>query len=152
MDFLEDDPTRAWRLRSNSGRELWIVHGSVDDHGGGPAYRSAVFGTDVFTEQHAFGGDLDGLAVDTTAVEELCGRLGAYLVDPNPFDVTLAEPPGPALRFELGPRSDVISSLDEPVARIWMEASRITVDASFVVDQSCLRLLLDDLDGWLSRQ
>lgn len=149
MAFLDDDPTRAWMLRSNSGREQWLVHGGEGSDRLPAGYRSYVAGVDVFDGLPSFSGGVTGLTVDRRITDELRHLIEGYMARPEPFELALAGAPGPALVFSLGPRSGVISSIEKPVAGIRMESPSAAFDFGFVVDQSCLVLLVEDLNRWL---
>ena len=89
---------------------------------------------------------LSQVAISRPALESLCDRLRVWLKNPQEIDVSLAADHTQVFDVRFGPRDEYINEVGKPVCTItYSHGSMKNAEWSFVVDQSCIRLLKSDL-------
>jgi len=76
-------------------------------------------------------------------------QLEKWLSGPFEFELQLSAAREPLVMLFIGVREDFISKVDRPVFSLRYSSSRMKCESSFVVDQSCINLFRQGLDGWL---
>ena len=96
---------------------------------------------------------IDLCQVPTTrgALAKLSSEIGNWLTTGQAFRVELASGPNQSLLLELGEREGVVFRQDRPTTTLQYRGERMEAEWFFVVDQSCLTSLRDDLERALGR-
>jgi hypothetical protein len=128
-----DDSTRILRITMRS--EFW-------DRSSG----------DLRELQPQYDVTLHQIISDLTRLRDLRDYANAWLKDQASFVIDLAVVRDQSLRLSVGPSKALISSRDKPVFRLTFRSGpAFKTEWSYVVDQTCIRLLRDELEGALQR-
>jgi hypothetical protein len=147
----------TWSIRSSSGRE----HVSVKFTGKYVDIRGQVFyGCEVRIDGYfwgRFGKHIEGDLLEDFSVvlhqvhvyrnrlENFLSRLNAWMCQPSEMTVDLGGNENDFI-IEIGKEDGIISSLEKPVCSIkYFSGSFQSARWAFVVDQSCVWLLIDEL-------
>jgi len=147
-----------WAIRSNSGRELFAASFLEEKHVQGATLllTSAIIHGEFWrapefeTSNDAtpdFQVSLPQLVLDKAKLDEFSDELERWLEKPKEISLSLSgNHPHQALDVSIGPRSGIISTMDKPVFSLRYASGSFELGKwSFVIDQSCIRCLLDEL-------
>ena len=80
----------------------------------------------------------------------VAAELEKWTVDQAPFRLALVDTPGCRLSMSVGARDDFISSAMKPVfAMEYDRGPRLRAAWAYVVDQTCIRIMLEELKFFL---
>jgi len=91
---------------------------------------------------------LRGVPISRARLDELSRALAAWFHGAEPFEASLIEERWAAFRLVIGP-PDSGDTTKKPVCSFIARWYGVSVRAGFLVDQSCLRLFHQGVDGWL---
>jgi len=91
---------------------------------------------------------LRGIPISRGRFEELSRALAAWHSGAEPFEVSLIEERWAEFRLVIGPPHSG-DTTKKPVCSFSALWYGVSVNAGFVVDQSCLRLFNEGVDAWL---
>jgi hypothetical protein len=161
---------RRWALRSSSGREEFsgvVTREALDSQGAGlllanlsligrfwpqPPFDAVEPASDELLT--AYSVVLPNVILARNLVEHLISELTEWLVQPKEIAVELSDvrKTYQSIRISFGEREVLICSLEKPVCTITYASNSFEVGKwHFVVDQSCIRLFLEELEMSLRR-
>jgi hypothetical protein len=76
-------------------------------------------------------------------------KLGQWFESPDEIRMEISPSKYPLISVSIGESADFVSSATKPVFSLTYKDSRVETKLSFVTDQSCLHLLLEDLNKLL---
>jgi hypothetical protein len=92
--------------------------------------------------------NLPQLLVLEEGIKEFCRLQEKWLNDPRTFRLDLSASKDPTLGVCVGPRDDFISAHNRPVFSLIYSSSRMKAEWCFIVDASCIAILLEGLKSW----
>lgn len=155
----EDRAVDSWSLSSASGRERFLgrvkrrlLYAGQELMLVEVGLNSSFWQRDSMLEAGAVHSPLVGdstvllpqVIVAATRLDELRQTIERWLVHPMPFCVELAIN-DQSLTMTCGARPEFVSTVEKPVCTICYASGGLLVSASFIIDQSCLTSLSDDL-------
>lgn len=92
------------------------------------------------------------LVVSPVAGKALLHQVTEWMHSPLEFEVPLVSFPSQRATLRIAPHPEMISTLERPVAQFEYSTRRLHLNLLFVVDQSCLAILRDELLPWVARE